>query len=82
MDIEEENVFNEEEEIWSDLERMTGIVVDLVVFNRASSTICASVYLEGIPLVIKDQLLYGQHFNIVTDIAEEYHVCLDRGSEA
>lgn len=72
MDLEEENVFDEEDIIWSDLERMTGREVDLVVLNRASSTICASVYIEGIPLIIKDQLLYGQHFNITTDLAEEY----------
>ena len=41
LDLEEENVFNEEDTIWNDLEGITGREVDLVVLNRASSTICA-----------------------------------------
>ena len=72
LDLEDDVVFNDEEKIWTSLEKITGREVDLVVLNRASSTICASVYLEGIPIVIKDQFLYSQHFNITTDLAEEY----------
>ncbi len=72
LDLEDDVVFNDEETIWNSLEKITGREVDLIVLNRASSTICASVYLEGIPIIIKDQFLYGQHFNITTDLAEEY----------
>lgn len=72
LDLEDDVVFNGEKNIWNSLEKITGKEVDLIVLNRASSTICASVYLEGIPIVIKDLFLYGQHFNITTDLAEEY----------
>lgn len=72
FDLEDDVFFDGEDRIWNDLERLTGREVDLVIFNRASSTICASAYLEGIPLTIKDEPLYLRHFSAVTDLAEEY----------
>lgn len=72
LDLEDDVFFDGEDKIWNDLERLTGREVDLVVFNRASSSICSSAYLEGIPIIIKDHSLYLDHFLIATDLAEEY----------
>ena len=72
FDLEDDVFFDGEDKIWNDLERLTDRQVDLVIFNRASSTICASAYLEGIPVIIKDEPLYLRHFSAVTDLAEEY----------
>ena len=77
LDLEDSVFFDGEDKIWRSLEKITGREVDLIVLNRASSTICASVYLEGVPVIIKNQLLYGQHFNITTDLAEEYGYFLE-----
>ena len=72
FDIEEDVSFKEEDEIWRDLERITGEEVDLVVLNRAASAIAAAVYLEGTPIIISNYSLYWKHFLTVTDLAEEY----------
>jgi len=72
FDLEEDVFFEQEDEIWVDLEGISGIEVDLIVLNRASATIASTVYLEGIPIIIKNHSLYRKHFLSVTDLAEEY----------
>ena len=72
FDLEDDIYFKYEDEIWNDLEQISGYPVDFVVLNRSSASICASVYLEGLPLIIKDQHLYWMHFSVTTDLAEEY----------
>ncbi len=72
LDIEDSIVYPHESDIWNELEKITGSEVDLVVLNRASSTICASVYLEGEPLFIMDKSLFDKHFILTTDLAEDY----------
>ncbi len=72
FDIEDDVNFESEDDIWNDLEKLTGCSIDLVVLNRASAAISASVYLEGLSLVNKDQNLYWKHFAVTTDLAEEY----------
>lgn len=74
FNLEDDVCFESEDEIWNDLEKITGCGVDFIVLNRSSSSIAASVYLDGYPLVIKDQFLYWKHFSITTDLAEEYRV--------
>lgn len=49
--------YESEGEIWSDLERMLGRDVGLLVLNRAAPTVAESA-LRGIPIVVKDRGLY------------------------
>ena len=72
FDLEEDVSFREEDEVWSDLERITGKEVDFIVLNRASSTIASAVYLEGIPIIIRNHSLFWKHYLTSTDLAEEY----------
>lgn len=64
--------FPEEDAIWSDVERIIGRRVDLVVLNRAPAGIVATVFQEGISLVMKDQALYLRLFLLVTFAAEDF----------
>ena len=72
FDFEDDVFFESEDEIWNDIEQITKYSVDFIVLNRSSSAICASVYHEGIPLIINSQYLYWKHFSITIDMAEEY----------
>ena len=72
FDIEEDISFKGEDEIWRNLEQITGKEVDFIVLNRVAATIAAAVYLEGIPIIICNHFLYWKHFLTATDLAEEY----------
>ncbi len=66
-----ESRFPEEDEIWSDLERMLGRNVDLLVLNRAPATVAESA-LRGIPLVIKDRSSYLSFLLRITSEATDF----------
>jgi len=48
----------EEDEIWRDISRIVEQEIDLVVLNDAPATLISNVFKTGIPLVIKDRILY------------------------
>jgi len=67
----EENVFyDSEDEIASDLDRLLGKEVELLVLNRAASVICASAA-RGVRLDVKDWPLYFDFVEIVSRDAED-----------
>lgn len=61
-----------EDEIWSDVEEIVGREVDLVVLNRARSSICDVIVRTGIPLVIRNRRLFLWYLLNVSDLAEEF----------
>ena len=72
VEWEERRDYEDEDRIWSDVEKITGINTDLVVLNTASSTLAWSVIREGIPIVIKDRCCYLKFFLTVSSAAEYF----------
>lgn len=60
-----------EDETWLDLEILLSQNIDLVVLNRARSSIAASA-INGIPIIIKDRGLYLDFMLRVTLEAEDF----------
>lgn len=63
--------YDAEDEIWLDIERLLKRNVDLIVLNRARSSIASSA-IHGTPIVIKDRGLYLDFMLRVTAEAEDY----------
>jgi predicted nucleotidyltransferase len=63
--------YDTEDEIWLDIERLLKRNVDLVVLNRARSSIANSA-INGIPIIIKDRGLYLDFMLRVTTEAEDF----------
>ena len=57
LEWEEAGEWGSEDEIWSDVERIVGIKIDLVVLNRAPAGLTYSVLQNGRVLVVKDESL-------------------------
>jgi predicted nucleotidyltransferase len=64
--------YPEEDRIWLDLEKLAGREVDLLVLNRAASTIADTVLREGKPLFIRDKKIYLDFLLRVSLEAEDY----------
>ena len=60
-----------EDALWSDIEKILGERVDLVVLNRAAATVAAAAMLEGILVYNVDERLYGRFLRAVTLLAED-----------
>lgn len=58
IEWEETKEYPDENQIWTDVEKIVGIRTDFVVLNRAPSNLFSSVLHEGIPIIIKDRALY------------------------
>ena len=63
--------YDAEDEIWLDMERLLMKNVDLIVLNRARSSIANSA-IQGRPIIIKDRVLYLDFMLRVTSEAEDY----------
>lgn len=72
VEVEGENFYPSENKIWQDVEKIVGINTDLVVLNRASSTLSFAVIQEGFPIIIKDHSLYMRFYLIVSSAAEYF----------
>jgi uncharacterized protein YutE (UPF0331/DUF86 family)/predicted nucleotidyltransferase len=72
VDIESSASFPQEDEVWSDVERLLKRETDLVILNRAPAMVCASVFYEGVPIVVKDGSLYWRFFLEITHEAEDF----------
>jgi len=77
LEFEEEVYYENEGRIWTDLERLLKREVELLVLNRAPSTVAASA-IRGIPLIIKDWGLYLDFMEIITAQAEDFRNLLFR----
>lgn len=60
-----------ENKIALDLERLLRSEVDLVVLNRARAIVADEILRKGKPIVIKDQGIFLEYFNIISDEAEQ-----------
>lgn len=68
--------YNGEDVIWHDLEQILGIDVDLLVLNRAASSIADSA-ISGLPIIIKDRSLYLDFMLRVTSEAIDFREFVD-----
>jgi len=72
LEWEEVKTYPAEGQIWSDVEKITGMRTDLIVLNRAPATLACTVLREGIPLIIKDRYLYIEFLLIISQVAEDF----------
>jgi uncharacterized protein YutE (UPF0331/DUF86 family)/predicted nucleotidyltransferase len=71
-DVEEPGaIFDAEQDIWADVERICRTQVDLVILNRAPAAIAAGVMLTGVLLNSTDDRVRTDFFLAVTTLAEE-----------
>lgn len=68
--------YEAEDTIWLDVERLLKQNVDLIVLNRARSTIAQSA-INGIPIIIKDRGLYLDFMLRVTLEAEDFRETIE-----
>ena len=87
LEWEEDRVYESEDQIWSDVEDIAKKNVDLVVLNRAPSTLAFEVLRTGIPIIIKDRLLYWRFLSRVSfeaidfmEMVEDYWKIKQRSS--
>lgn len=71
IEYEEEVFYKGEDEIWSDVERILGKEIEMLVLNRVYATVAASA-IRGIPLAINDWGLYIDFMLIITAEAEDF----------
>lgn len=72
IEWEETRDYKAEDEIWSSVERITGRDTDLIVLNRAPSTLACSIVQEGIPVIVKDPALCLRFSLLVSSAAEDF----------
>jgi len=61
-----------EGKIWNDLEGILQEEIDLIILNRAPSTLSWSILRKGIPLLIKDRKGYLDFFLNISQEAEDF----------
>jgi predicted nucleotidyltransferase len=69
--------YDEEGAIWRDVEKMLGKEVDLLVLNRAASTVADSA-MSSAPIIIKDRGLYLDLMIRVTSEAIDFRAFVER----
>ncbi len=77
IEYEEEKSYKGEDELWSEIEKILEIKTDMVVLNRASSTLADSIIRDGKLLVMKDQKYFARFSNVINEAAEYYRAYMD-----
>lgn len=77
LEWEEDRSHKNEDEIWSNVEKIIGLKTDLVVLNRAPATLAFSAIREGVPLTIKDRGLFLRFLLTVSAASEEFQEYVD-----
>lgn len=72
VEVESKSYYDHESKVWSDVEKIVGREVDLVILNRASSGVCDVVVRRGVPIVVKDRRVFLWYLLAVSDLAEEF----------
>jgi uncharacterized protein YutE (UPF0331/DUF86 family)/predicted nucleotidyltransferase len=72
LDVEADREIEEEPRIQLALEQAMQQNVDLLVLNRAPSTVCAAAVLAGRPVLVRDGSLYRRFYLAVTDVASRF----------
>ncbi|MBI4135981.1 MAG: nucleotidyltransferase domain-containing protein, partial [Candidatus Vogelbacteria bacterium] len=65
LEWEEQYEYVRENEIWGEVEKIVGKRTDLVILNRAPSTLAYSVLQGGKVIVVKDVGLYWKFFLLI-----------------
>ncbi len=77
VEYEEEKNYKGEDELWSEIEKILEIKTDLVVLNRASSTLADSIIRDGKVLVMKDEKYFVRFSNVINEAASYYRDFMD-----
>ncbi len=72
FDFQSEKFFNSEDEIWSELEEILKKEIDLLVLNRAPSTVAFNA-VRGLEIINRDFELFYKFFNYVMFDAIDYN---------
>jgi len=72
LEIEEDVSYDAEDQLWAELEKVTGHETDLLVMNRAPSRVVYSALCEGTPLCIADRALFLRVMLLSGHLFEEY----------
>jgi len=72
LEYESDTEYEEEDSIWLDLERMTSKKTDMVVLNRAPSTLIYSVIKKGQKIFSRDENFLLRLFLAVSSAAEDF----------
>lgn len=71
IELEEKYLYDGENQIWSQLQKILNKEVELLVLNRAPASIAASA-IRGVPLTINDWGIYLDFMEVITDLAEDF----------
>ncbi len=80
FDFQSEKFFNSEDEIWSELEEILKKEIDLLVLNRAPSTVAFNA-VRGLEIINRDFELFYKFFNYVMFDAIDYNEMILRDFE-
>lgn len=72
LEWEAQGEYEKENEIWSDVEDILKLQTDLVVLNRAPSTLADSIIREGIPIITKNKKQHLDFLLAVTSDATDF----------
>ncbi len=72
LEWEEAGEWPEEIKIWSDTEKILGKNVDVLVLNKAPCLVAYDAIQTGIPLVIKDHVLYSRFLLHINSVAIDF----------
>ncbi len=72
VEWEEAKEYTEEDTLWEAIEKKAGVNTDLIVLNRAPSTLASTIIQEGIPIIIKNHSLYWRYYLIVSSEATAF----------
>ncbi|HLD41221.1 MAG TPA: HepT-like ribonuclease domain-containing protein [Candidatus Omnitrophota bacterium] len=72
VEWEEETFYPEEDRIWRELENLLDREVDLLILNRAPSTMASKIIKTGLPIFIKDRSFYWRFFLTVNSASADF----------
>jgi len=74
IEVEEKRDYPQRDKIWSDLVKiLERDNIDVVVLNMANPVLASDVLENGVPLVIKDENLYWEFYEIISREAEDFY---------
>ncbi len=72
LEYESDSEYENEDLIWLDLEKITGKKTDMVVLNRAPSTLVYSVLQNGKKIFARDENLLSRLYLSISSLAEDF----------
>jgi uncharacterized protein YutE (UPF0331/DUF86 family)/predicted nucleotidyltransferase len=72
LEVEDDVFFDEEDAVWADVDRISGVETDLLVLNRAPVRVGYTAITEGVSLCISDKALFWKYVLTAGRLFEEY----------